>query len=103
MGKAAAGETRRLIRLLQEQKELRVIFAAAPSQNEMLDALIADKSIDWQNITAFHMDEYLNLPVSAPQRFSHFLKERLFDRVPFKEVHIINSENGSAEIECYLT
>lgn len=101
MGKSAAKETARLIRSLQDKKELRMIFAAAPSQNEMLEALTADKTINWQRISAFHMDEYLNLPASAPQRFSCFLRERLFDQVPFKEVYIINSEKGQTEIARY--
>lgn len=101
MGKAAAEEAARHIRALQSKKELRMIFAAAPSQNEMLEALIADKTINWKKITAFHMDEYLNLPVSAPQRFSNFLKDRLFDRVPFKAVRIIDSGNGIEEVARY--
>jgi glucosamine-6-phosphate deaminase len=38
------------------------------------------------------MDEYIGLDAAAPQRFSNFLKERLFDRLPFREVHLIEPE-----------
>ena len=36
-----------------------MIFAAAPSQNDFLEALIDDKTIEWEHINAFHMDEYI--------------------------------------------
>lgn len=76
-----------------------MVFAAAPSQNEFLEALVEDKDIDWSRITAFHMDEYIGLEEDAPQRFSQFLKERLFDLVKPGELHLIQSSNG-AEEEC---
>ncbi|HET6838323.1 MAG TPA: glucosamine-6-phosphate deaminase, partial [Bradyrhizobium sp.] len=69
-----------------------MIFAAAPSQADMIEALIAEPDIDWRRITAFHMDEYIGLPAGAPQRFAVWLRERLFDRVPFAAVHPILPE-----------
>jgi glucosamine-6-phosphate deaminase len=57
------------------------IFAAAPSQNELLANLVHDSSIDWKKITAFHLDEYLGLEGDAPQSFQTYLREHLFDRV----------------------
>jgi len=36
---------------------VRMIFAAAPSQAEMIEALVAEVGIDWRRVTAFHMDE----------------------------------------------
>ncbi len=68
---------------------MRMIFAAAPSQADMIEALIAAPDIDWRRITAFHMDEYIGLPAGAPQRFAVWLRDRLFDRVPFAAVHPI--------------
>ena len=53
-----------------------MIFAAAPSQEEFLAALCRQENIDWSRIHAFHMDEYVQLPDEAPQRFGNFLKER---------------------------
>lgn len=94
MGKAAAIDTAEQIVGLQEnQDEIRMVFAAAPSQNEFLYHLVQDQRIKWEKITAFHMDEYLGLDEGAPQLFQNFLKERLFDLVPFKQVHLINSSN----------
>ena len=39
----------------------RMIFAAAPSQQEFLAALTGIEDIEWGKILAFHMDEYLGL------------------------------------------
>ncbi|SEN13369.1 glucosamine-6-phosphate deaminase [Lihuaxuella thermophila] len=85
--------------LLTEQERIRMIFAAAPSQNEFLAELVRAEGIDWSRVTAFHMDEYIGLSEDAPERFSRFLRERLFERVHPGEVHLINSSPSVAE-EC---
>jgi glucosamine-6-phosphate deaminase len=71
---------------------VRMIFAAAPSQQDMIEALIAEPGIDWGRVTAFHMDEYIGLAADAPQRFTAWLGQRLFGRVPFAAVHPIMPE-----------
>jgi glucosamine-6-phosphate deaminase len=78
---------------LEKQSHLRMIFAAAPSQREMLHTLIEQPGIDWHRITAFHMDEYIGLFPNAPQRFGMWLRKAIFDRVPFAAVHLIQPEN----------
>ncbi|MEU5948954.1 6-phosphogluconolactonase [Micromonospora sp. NPDC047465] len=55
----------------------RIVLAAAPSQQEMLAALVRDASIDWSRVHAFHMDEYVGLPQAHPQAFGQWLQERL--------------------------
>jgi len=85
MGRAAADDVAFCIKKLLAQKEcINMIFAAAPSQNDFLEALIDDKTIEWEHINAFHMDEYIGLESNALQGFGNFLKERIFDKVPFK-------------------
>jgi glucosamine-6-phosphate deaminase len=78
-----------LRRRLAEQQEVRMIFAAAPSQNEMLNELMRQPDIDWRRVTAFHMDEYLGLPEGSPQLFHEWLRRTIFDHLPFKAVHLI--------------
>lgn len=100
MGRAAANDAADWIReLLGRQKRVRIVFAAAPSQNEFLAGLVAAEGIDWSRIDAFHMDEYIGLPPEAPQRFSRFLRDRLFDVVNPGSVHLVEGNNG-AEEEC---
>ena len=79
MGIDAANDVATAINeMLQKKDEINMIFAAAPSQQEFMQHLIADKSIDWTRINAFHMDEYIGLKKDASQAFGNFLKERLF-------------------------
>lgn len=96
MGVAAAGDVAECIkRLLMQKHEIYMIFAAAPSQNEMLEALVSDKEIDWSRIHALHMDEYVNLPSDAPQGFGNFLRRAIFDKVPFASVNLIGTDADS--------
>lgn len=100
MGKIAADDIAECIKsLLQTKDEINMIFAAAPSQNDMLHYLCERKDIEWDRINAFHMDEYIGLSADAPQCFSNFLKERIFGLKNFKSVNLINPANDP-ESEC---
>lgn len=101
MGVAAASAVAQKIReMLNSKKEVRIIFAAAPSQMELLENLSNHDELDWAAITAFHMDEYTGLSKNAPQGFGNFLRKYLFDRVPVKTVHFIDPEAADPEMEC---
>lgn len=101
MGLAAACDIAAKIKeLLANKDEISMIFAAAPSQNEVLASLVADNSIEWNRINAYHMDEYLGLDASAPQRFGNFLSDHIFSLVPFKSVNYIGSDAPDVEGEC---
>ncbi len=101
MGEYSAKEAAKEInRQIAEKGEINMIFAAAPSQNDFLKALIADTSIDWTKIHAFHMDEYIGLAADAPQGFGNFLKNAIFGRVPFASVDYIDCTAKDPEAEC---
>ena len=101
MGKAAAQEVAdRICNLLEGKAEINMIFAAAPSQEEFLHHLISDQRINWNRINAFHMDEYIGLLPDAPQSFGNFLRIRIFDKVPFKNVYYLNGHATDLEEEC---
>ena len=70
--------------MLQQKKELNVVFAAAPSQNEFLAFLQKAKGIDWGRINAFHMDEYVGLKIGESGSFTNFLNNAIFNILPFK-------------------
>ena len=76
----------------------RMIFAAAPSQSEVLNALTAIPNLPWEQVIAFHMDDYLGLPTAAPQRFANWLDDHLFSKVPLAEVHRIRASGAPDEI-----
>ena len=104
MGEAAARDIKqRIIALLSEKAEINMIFAAAPSQNDVLKALVEDKEIEWNRVNAYHMDEYIGLDKNAPQGFGNFLKAHIFGLVPFKSVNYIDitTTNPDSEAERY--
>lgn len=105
-GRAAARDIAAALReLLRTQQGARIIFAAAPSQDEMLAGLAAAPGVDWARVTALHMDEYVGLSQTAPQRFGNYLRERLFDRIPLGRVELIGGgaalADASLEAERY--
>ena len=101
MGKAAGADIKaKILELLAKKETINMIFAAAPSQNEVLASLAADPEIPWNRVNAFHMDEYIGLSADAPQGFGNFLKNAIFGRAPFKSVNYLNISAPDAEKEC---
>lgn len=100
MGKGAACDIHSaIVALLSEKDEINIIFAAAPSQNDTLAALLTYDDIDWSRVNAFHMDEYVGLAKDAPQRFAIYLDEHMFSHKPFKSINYIDPSN-SIDGEC---
>ena len=100
MGEAAAkAVASKILEFLAKKESIRMVFAAALSQNEFLESLLEIKDIPWNRVTAFHMDEYLELPKEHPALFTIFLKNKIFDHIPFKEIHLIDG-NNDFEAEC---
>ena len=78
----------------------RVIFATGASQYDFLDALCAAPDIDWSLITAFHLDEYVGISTDHPASFRRYLQERLFSRLPFGAVHLLQGDAPDPAAEC---
>lgn len=104
MGAAAAEAcVKEMQKLLAEKESIRMIFAAAPSQNEFLAALVEagkDGRVDYSRVHAFHMDEYVGLAADAPQGFGNFLRDRLFGLLPFASVTYLNGNAADPAEEC---
>jgi glucosamine-6-phosphate deaminase len=93
MGQKAANDFINYVVSLQKDKEhIRIIFAAAPSQNEFLESVTKNTTINWSNIEVFHMDEYVGLDSSAPQGFGNFLNRGLFSIVKPGKVNLIPTD-----------
>ena len=103
MGAAVAADVgAALVERLAGQDQVRMIFAAAPSQSDMLAALCVADGIDWSRVTAFHMDEYIGLAETSPARFSNWLDRHVFDKLPFAAVHRIDpGADAAAEARRY--
>lgn len=102
MGAAAAATIAdEMRRVLAAQQGLRMSFAAAPSQTEFLAGLAAAEGIDWSRVTAFQLDDYVGLPPGDPQRFSTFLKTKIWDTVRPGTIHAIGAADAEAECRRY--
>jgi glucosamine-6-phosphate deaminase len=101
VGKLSAQHVSKIIRqLLEKQDEVRIVFAAAPSQNEFLDELSKDSTVDWSKVVALHMDEYIGLPENSDKSFGVYLTEHFYGKVKLKKVYLINSHAHEYEVEC---
>jgi glucosamine-6-phosphate deaminase len=102
LGRAAAEAVAGTIReLVRESGEARVVFAAAPSQDEFLAGLVASRGIDWSQVVALHMDEYLGIDASHPASFRRYLAEHLFRLVDLapERMHLIAGEHATRATE----
>ncbi len=103
MGKFSAQEAIQCIQnLLEKKTEVNCVFAAAPSQSDFLQELCKTDAIDWSRVNAFHMDEYLGLPIGSENSFSGFLNNAIFDKKNFKATYLLDgTADPEEEIERY--
>ena len=99
---AAAAElvAGRLRQAIAGRGEASLILATGASQYEFLDALRRTEGVDWTRVTAFHLDEYLGLSPQHPASFRRYLRERLFDHLPFGAIHLLEGDAADPVQEC---
>ncbi|MBI4789973.1 MAG: glucosamine-6-phosphate deaminase [Chloroflexi bacterium] len=82
LGRAAAEEAAAVIRDAVEQRAVaNIILATGNSQLTFLTALRQDRSIPWDKVNVFHMDEYIGLAPDHPASFPLFLRRHLLEYV----------------------
>ena len=90
LGRAAADQASTAIRrAISERGEARIIAATAASQLEFLDALTKAPGIDWSKVEAFHLDEYIGLPITHPGSFRKMLMEQLVSKTGITRYHLL--------------
>jgi glucosamine-6-phosphate deaminase len=95
MGQAAAEQAATAIRRgISERNHARIIAATAASQLEFLDALTKAPGIDWSKVEAFHLDEYIGLPVSHPGSFRKMLLEQLVQKTGIANYHLLDGDDA---------
>ncbi len=83
MGQAAAEAGASVIRhAIAERGHANIIVATGASQFEMLEHLSQLPGIHWPAVTAFHLDEYVGLPITHPASFRLYLWQRFVSRLP---------------------
>lgn len=92
MGERAAEMiAQKLNEAIARQGEARLLLSTGASQFEMFEALV-NKPVDFSKVTMFHLDEYVNLPITHIASFRKYLQERFVTRVPLKEAVFVNGE-----------
>src|SRR5437868_4274277 len=102
LGKRAAIDGAEMIRqTLAERGEANIIVATGASQFELLAELVKAEGIAWNKVTAFHLDEYVGLPITHPASFRKYLWERFVSKLPLPlaAFHYINAEENP-QAEC---
>ncbi len=83
MAKAAAAQGAACIRAAIERRgAAAIILATGQSQIEMLSELSRAPDIAWHRVAAFHLDEYVGLPITHRASFRQFLWQRFVRHLP---------------------
>ncbi len=101
MGAAAAAlAASRLREALAMRDSACLIVATGASQFEMLAHLVREPGVQWDRVTAFHLDEYVGIAESHPASFRRYLRERFVEHLPrLQQFHYVNAETD-ASAEC---
>ena len=93
LGRTAATQAAAAIRqAILGRGQARIVAATAASQKEFLEALTAVSSIDWTKVEAFHLDEYIGLPISHPGSFRKMLLEQLIQKTGIVKYHLLDCD-----------
>lgn len=99
LGGAAAADVALAIReAVQARGRARIIVATGASQFTFLDALVARTDVPWAQVDAFHLDEYLGLPITHAASFRKYLNERLFSRVTVGSALLLDGEGDPPQV-----
>lgn len=102
LGKSAAKHVAQVLKEVIAQKGYaRICLSTGASQFDTLKALVEEKGIEWSKVEMFHLDEYVDLPITHVASFRKYLQERFVDKVgPLKAVHFVD---GTKECIAKLT
>lgn len=102
MGEAAADYVAgQLNKVIGSAGKANLILATGTSQFSFLKAL-KTKTIEWDKITVFHLDEYKDISQLHPASFRKYLKDRILDFVQPGIVHLIKGDAQDLEKELAL-
>ena len=99
LGRSAARHAAYLLnQAIRERGEARLLLSTGASQFETLQALVRE-DVQWDKVTMFHLDEYVDLPETHIASFRKYLKERFISKVPLKAAWLVDgTREGIARI-----
>ena len=105
LGKSAAKETAACLRkCIAEKGYARIALSTGASQFDTIKHLVQE-DVDWSKVEMFHLDEYVDLPITHKASFRKYLKERFTDHVPtLKAAHFVDgTREGIAKLTEEIT
>jgi len=94
LSQAAAQQAASAIRnAIADHGNARIVAATAASQIEFLDALTRAQGIDWKLVEAFHLDEYIGLPLSHPGSFRKMLVQQLISKTGIPKYYLLEGDS----------
>lgn len=93
LGEAAADQAATAVRnAIRDRGLARIVAATAASQVEFLECLTDTEGIDWRHVEAFHLDEYIGLPVTHPGSFRKLFLEQLVNKTGIVHYHLLDGD-----------
>ena len=93
LGQAAAEQAAAAIRrAIAAKGQARIVAATGTSQAAFLNALTKTNDILWAKVEAFHLDEYIGLPITHPASFRKILLEQLMRKAGIVNYHLLDGD-----------
>jgi glucosamine-6-phosphate deaminase len=93
LARAAAEQAATVMRsAIATRDRCRIVLATGNSQIAFLDALIRMPGIDWKRVEAFHLDEYVGMPITHSASFRKFLLERVIRKAGIGTFHPVEGD-----------
>ena len=89
--RAAVLTAEKLKAAIEKNGNARLVLSTGASQFETIAALVK-LPVDWSKVEVFHLDEYVDLPITHPASFRKYIKERFVDFVNIKAMNYVNTE-----------
>ncbi len=97
LGRRAAEEAVGLIKAaIEENGRARIVLSTGSSQFETLKHMVK-ADVDWSKVEMFHLDEYVDLPITHPASFRKYLKERFVDPTGVPVAHFVDGTRQGIE------
>ena len=92
LGKSAAEYVANILKeKIEKNGSARIALSTGASQFDTIEALVAIPDIKWECVEMFHLDEYVDLPVTHGASFRKYLQERFVDKVEkLAAVHFVD-------------
>lgn len=81
---------------IAKKGEARMVVSTGSSQFELFESLLKEK-VDWSQVEVFHLDEYVDLPLTHIASFRKYLYERFINHIEVKKFHSVDVEGDIAE------